>query len=75
MSIVFFIIEMDMMHPHTKYLGKKQEEKEEKGKTLDPIKHKACKSSLYIVLHCNIGVNEDIFHTSFTSWKYPWLLI
>jgi hypothetical protein len=28
----------------------------------------------YVVSHCNIGVTEDIFNTSFASWGDAWLL-
>jgi hypothetical protein len=30
--------------------------------------------SHYVVSHCNIGVTEDLFNTSFASWGDAWLL-
>jgi hypothetical protein len=47
---------------------------EDKDKILDLAKDKALKSAGYIVSHCNIGVIEDLFNTSFTSWRDAWLL-
>ena len=38
------------------------------------MKGKACESSHYIISHRNIGVTEYLFNTSFTSWRYDWLL-
>ena len=40
----------------------------------DPMKGKAPEYAHYIVVHCNIGVTKDLFHTSFASWKDAWLL-
>jgi len=52
----------------------KQERNQPKGKTNDKEKGKAPESSHYVVAHCNIGVNEDLFNASLTSWKNGWLL-
>ena len=38
------------------------------------MKGRALESAHYIVAHCNIGVTEYLFNTSFSSWKYSWLL-
>jgi hypothetical protein len=51
----------------------KQDQKEDKGKASDLAKGKAPESIHYIVAHCNIGVNEDLFNTSFASWRDAWL--
>ena len=51
-----------------------QEINEEKGKSPNPGKGKAPESSHYIVAHYNIGVTEDLFNSSFDSWKDAWLL-
>jgi hypothetical protein len=40
--------------------------KEEKGK--------APESTHFVIAHCNIGINEDLFKTSFASWRDAWLL-
>jgi hypothetical protein len=52
----------------------RQNQKEDKGKTLESTKGKALESTHYIVSHCNIGVTEDLFNTSFASWRDAWLL-
>jgi hypothetical protein len=52
----------------------KQDQKEDKGKASDLVKGKAPESAHYIVSHCNIGVTEDLFNTSFASWRDAWLL-
>jgi hypothetical protein len=52
----------------------RQNYKEDKGKTSDPAKGKAPESTHYFVAHCNIGVTEDLFNTSFASWRDAWLL-
>jgi len=51
-----------------------QERNEPKGKTNDKEKGKAPESTHYVVAHCNIGVNEDLFNASLASWKNDWLL-
>jgi hypothetical protein len=48
--------------------------KKKTSKTSDLEKGKAPKSSHYIVAHCNVGVTEDLFNTSFASWTDAWLL-
>jgi hypothetical protein len=52
----------------------KQNNKEDKGKTSEPIKGNPPESSHYLVSDCNIGVIEDLFNASYTPWKYAWLL-
>jgi hypothetical protein len=52
----------------------RQNQKEDKGKTSDLVKGKTLEFTHYIVSHCNIGVNKDLFNTSFSSWIYAWLL-
>jgi hypothetical protein len=47
-------------------IKEKQEQKEEKGKALE--------SAHFVIAHCNIGINEDLFKTSFSSWRDAWLL-
>jgi hypothetical protein len=49
-----------------------QNHKENKGKTSELAKGKA--PTHYIVSHCNIGVTEELFNTSFPSWRDAWLL-
>ena len=51
-----------------------QERNQPKGKTNDKEKGKAPKSAHYVVAHCNIGVNEDLFNASLASLKNDWLL-
>lgn len=46
-------------------ISERQEQKQDKAK--------APESAHYIVAHCNIGVNE-LFNTSFASWRDAWLL-
>jgi hypothetical protein len=48
-------------------MGKKekQEQNEEKGKSHEPPH--------FVIAHCNIGINEDLFKTSFASWRDVWL--
>jgi hypothetical protein len=41
---------------------------------LDLTKSKALESAHYVGTHCNIGVIEDLFNTSFASWRDVWLL-
>jgi hypothetical protein len=38
------------------------------------VKGKVLEYAHYIVNHCNIGVNEDLFNTSFSSWRDAWML-
>jgi len=52
----------------------KQERNQPKGKTNDKEKGKAPESAHYVVAHCNVGVNEDLFNASLASWKNGWLL-
>jgi len=52
----------------------KKDKKEDKGKASDMVKGKALESAHSIVAHCNIGVTEDLFNTSFSSWRDVWLL-
>jgi hypothetical protein len=49
-------------------------QKEDQCKTLDLAKGKTPESAHYIVSHCNIGVTEDLYNTSFASWRGAWLL-
>ena len=46
-----------------------QKRNQQKGKTNDIDKVKAPESTHYVVAQCNIGVNEDFFNASLTSWK------
>ena len=51
-----------------------QEINQEKGKNHEKDKGKAHESTHYVVAHCNIGVIEDLFNASLTSWRNDWLL-
>ena len=51
-----------------------QERNQPKGKTNDKEKGKVLESTHYVVAHCNIGVNEDVFNASLAYWKNDWLL-
>jgi hypothetical protein len=44
----------------------KHEQNEDKGK--------APESTHFVVVHCNIGINEDLFKISFFSWRDAWVL-
>eukprot|EP00253_Pinus_taeda_P028857 PITA_28857 len=50
------------------------ERNQPKGKTNDKEKGIAPKSAHYVVAHCNIRVNEDLFNASLASWKNDWFL-
>jgi hypothetical protein len=50
----------------------RQNQKEDRGKTLEPAKGKA--PTPYVVVHCSIGVIEDLFNISYTPWRDTWLL-
>jgi hypothetical protein len=52
----------------------RRNKKEGKGKTSEPAKGNPFESAHYVVSHCNIGVTEDLFNTSYTLWKDAWLL-
>jgi len=51
-----------------------QQRNQPKGKTNDTEKGKALESAHYVVAQCNIGVNEDLFNASLSSWKNDWFL-
>ena len=51
-----------------------QQINEEIGKNNVKDKGKALESTHYVVSHCNIGVTEDLFDASLTSWRNYWLL-
>jgi hypothetical protein len=59
--------------PWEKIKGK-QNQKEDKAKVLDLVKGKVHESTHYIVSHCNNVVSEDLFTTSFASWRDAWML-
>jgi hypothetical protein len=46
--------------------------KKGRGKTSESTEGKS--PIHYVVIYCNIGVIEDIFNTSFSSWGDAWLL-
>jgi hypothetical protein len=64
----------DYRVPWEKIKEDRQNKKEDKGKTSEPMKGKPLESSHYIVSHCNIGVTEYLFNTSYTPWRDAWLL-
>jgi hypothetical protein len=45
---------------------------EDKAKTSEPMEGKA--PTHYVVSHCNIGVTEEFFNTSYGSWGDAFLL-
>ena len=52
-----------------RYMRIEKKRNEEKVKTHDRDKGKSPESSHYVVAHCNIGVTEDLFNVSLTSWR------
>jgi hypothetical protein len=50
-------------------IKEKQDKKEDKNKVSDLENGKVPELAHYIVAHCNIRVNEDLFNTSFVSWR------
>jgi hypothetical protein len=44
----------------------KKEQKKGKGKAPKPVQ--------YVIAHCSTIINEELFKTSFSSWKDVWLL-
>ena len=52
----------------------KQEINAGKSKKTEKWKGKSPESAHYVVAHCNIGVIEDLFNASLSSWKDAWLL-
>jgi hypothetical protein len=53
-------------------IKERRNQKEDRGKTSEPTKGKVI--THYTVSHCNIGVTDDLFNTSFASWRDAWLL-
>jgi len=51
-----------------------QKRNQQKGKTDNMDKGKAPESTHYVVVQCNIDVNEDLFNASLASWKNDWFL-
>jgi hypothetical protein len=64
----------DCRVPWDKIKEDRHNKKEDKGKTSEPTKGNPPESAHYIVSHCNIGVTEDLFNTSYTPWRDAWLL-
>jgi hypothetical protein len=47
---------------------------DQRKKNKRKIKGKTPKPAQFVISHCNIGINEDLFKTSFSSWRDAWLL-
>jgi hypothetical protein len=67
---VSIVARMDMKQRHVGSHGRRSKTSKNKRKT----KVKLLNPLMSIIAHCNIGINEDLFKTSFDSWRDSWLL-